>query len=367
MPKPLRSEIRNPPNRQFAHFGVLDSGGQSKSAFFGSIVFNVILALLAIIIGASVKKQIDTRKKLELTYAEIKPIPKPEPPKPKIVPPKPPPPKIEPPKIEPPKIKLPDVKVVEPPKPVPVPIVQPKMQPVIMPAAPKVLAAAAAPKPVSVNMPAQSAALKNNSSAPPAPVALGRQDSPVPTNLTGPAVSKIRLNAGMSGMPPGSGVGKPSAVTLAGNGAPGGKIGGTAVAAVAGIPHGIVGGTGTNGNGTGTQVRQVAMGVPPPPPPSSAPRVVAATASHGPQVTFKPKPIYTAEATAAHVEGSVVVNIKVSPTGAVTVVGVAKGLGHGLDESARQCAAAIRFKPATDAAGNAIEWEGPVTITFQMA
>ena len=228
MAKPLRSEVRNPPNRQFAHFGVLDTGGQNKSAFFGSIVFNVVLALLAIIIGASVKKTIDTRKKMEVSFAEIKPVPKPEPPKPKIIPPKVEPPKIEPPKIEPPKIKLPDVKVVEPPKPVPVPIAQPKVVPVIMPAAPKVQAAAAAPKIQAVNMPAQSAALRNNSAAPPAPVALGRQDSPVPTNLTGPAVSNVRLNNGMSGMPPGAGVGRPSAVSLAGNGSSGGRIGGTA-------------------------------------------------------------------------------------------------------------------------------------------
>ncbi len=86
-----------------------------------------------------------------------------------------------------------------------------------------------------------------------------------------------------------------------------------------------------------------------------------------PQVLFKPKPTYTAEATSQHIEGTVVVKIKVAASGAVTVVGVQNGLGHGLDESAIQCARGIRFKPAVDASGNPIDWEGVVNITFQMA
>jgi TonB family protein len=365
MPKPLRSEIRNPPNRQFAHFGVLDTGGQNKTAFFGSIVFNVVLALLAIIIGASVKKTIDTRKKMELSYAEIKPIPKPEPPKPKIIPPKPPPPKIEPPKIEPPKIVHPEVKPLDVPK--PVPVVMPKPTPPMVAAPPKPVIAAAAPKPTTINL-GQSAAVVNHNTAPPAPVALGLQNSPVPSNLKGPAVSNVRLNNGMSGMPAGNtGVGRPTNVNLAGSGQPNGSLSGGGVAKVEGVKGlGCTGCTGTNGNATATRPQQVALGAPPPPPPPAA-RTVTALAGHGPVVISKPKPVYTPEATAAHIEGSVVVNIKVSAAGVVTVVGIAKGLGHGLDESARQCAAAIRFKPATDSAGNPVEWEGPVTITFQMA
>jgi TonB family protein len=227
---------------------------------------------------------------------------------------------------------------------------------------------AAAPKVVDVHLAAQSAALKNNSAAPPTAVSMGHPDSPVPATLSGPAVAKINMGAGVSGGASTPGVGKPTAVTILGNGGPGGKLGGTSVAAVAGVQIGCAGCTGKpGGNGTGTQVAQVHIGAPPPPPPSAVKPPVSAVASHGPVVLSKPKPVYTAEATAAHVEGSVVVNIKVSASGAVTVVGISKGLGHGLDESARQCAAAIRFKPATDAAGNPIEWEGPVTISFQIA
>jgi protein TonB len=364
MAKPLRSEISNPPDRQFAHFGVLDVGGQNKGAFVGSIVFNVILALIALIIGASVKKMTDIHNKEITLVVPLKEKP-PEPLKPKVIPPKlPPPPKIQP-KIEPPKIKLPDV-VPEPPKPIAVAV--PKPVPVITPAPPKVQAAAAAPKIVSVNMPAQSAALKNNSSAPPAPVSLGRQDSPVPNNLRGPAVSQVRLNNGMSGMPPGAGVGRPSAVTLGGNGSPNGSLGGGAVAKVEGVKLGVIGGTGRpGGNGSGTQVAQVSLGGAPPPPPPAT-RVTSAPVRTGPQVLYKPKPVYTAEATREHIEGTVAVRIKVSASGAVTVEGIASGhLGHGLDESAMQCAQGIRFKPAVDASGNPVEWEGVVNITFQMA
>ena len=161
MAKPLRSELQDPPNRQFEHFGVLDAGSQSKGAFFGSIVFNIILLLIAIIIGASVKKTIDERKKMDLTFVvPIKEKP-PEPPKPKVPPPPklPPPPKpIETP--EPPKIKLPEVKLVEPPK--PIPVVAPKPVPVVVPAPPKIQMAAAAPKVVSVTMAAKSASVVNN-------------------------------------------------------------------------------------------------------------------------------------------------------------------------------------------------------------
>jgi len=84
-------------------------------------------------------------------------------------------------------------------------------------------------------------------------------------------------------------------------------------------------------------------------------------------VLFKPKPAYTDEARNQHIEGTVYVNIKVSASGAVTVVGVKSGLGHGLDESAVRCAQGIRFKPAVDTAGNPIDWEGVVNITFQVA
>jgi protein TonB len=367
-PKPLRSEIKNPPDRQFAHFGVLDTGGQSKSAFVGSLVFNVILVLIAIIIGASVKHTIDKKKEEITLVVPLKDKP-PEPPKPKIK--IPPPPKlITPPKLvipEPPKIKLPDVKPIEIPKPVPVAVAAPKPMPVIMPAPPKIQTAAAAPKVISVTMAAKSASVVNNDPHPSA-VRLGTSQSPIPNQLKGPAVAAVNMNRGLSGMPPtNSGGGPPAKAVSLGNGQPGGRLGGTAPAAVAGVKMGCVGCTGKpGGNGTGIQAARVSLGgaPPPPPPPSQVTRSAVRT---GPQVLYKPKPNYTADATAAHIEGSVLVNVKVSASGVVTVLGIAKGLGHGLDQEALRCAAGIRFKPAVDAAGNPQDWEGVVTITFQMA
>ena len=45
MAKPLRSDDPTPQNMQFAHFGVLNDGNQSKSSLFTSIALNVVLAL----------------------------------------------------------------------------------------------------------------------------------------------------------------------------------------------------------------------------------------------------------------------------------------------------------------------------------
>ena len=368
MAKPLRSELKDPPNRQFEHFGVLDSGSQNKGAFFGSIVFNLILLMIAIIIGASVKKTIDDKKKMDLTFVvPIKEKP-PEPIKPKVPPP--PPPKLPPPpKVietpEPPKIKLPEVKLVEPPK--PIPVAAPKPVPVIVPAPPKIQQAAAAPKVVSVTMAAKSASVVNNDPHPSA-VALGHPDSPVPFQKSGPAVAAVNMNRGMQGMPPtNSGGGPPATKIQLGNGSPGGQIGGTAVAKVEGVKIGCIGCTGTGpGNGNKPQAAQVGLGqtLAAAPTPTTVAKAPVRTA---PQVLFKPKPAYTDDARNQHVEGTVYVKIKVSATGAVTVVGVQAGLGHGLDESAIRCAQGIRFKPAVDAAGNPVDWEGVVNITFQIA
>ncbi len=184
-----------------------------------------------------------------------------------------------------------------------------------------------------------------------------------------PATAAVDLgNRGMSGMPPGSGSGANARAVNLGSGQPNGQMGGTGVRAVAGVPHGVPLGTGTapGGNGVGTQVRQVALGGAPPPP---TPTAVAARAPvrTAPKVLFKPSPQYTAEAAAMHLEGTVQVKIHVSPAGAVSVLGVTSGLGHGLDEAAVRAAQGIRFKPAADATGEPIDWEGVVSIIFQMA
>src|SRR6185312_13988939 len=103
MAKPLRSDNPNPPDVQFAHFGVLNDGSQSKASLFTSITVNITVAIVICILGAAAKKHMDNVRLTHLT----EPIPlkktEPEQPKPKIIPkplPKPPVLKVEAPKIK---------------------------------------------------------------------------------------------------------------------------------------------------------------------------------------------------------------------------------------------------------------------------
>ena len=362
MQKPLRSENGPPQDIQFSHFGVLDSGTQSKGSLLTAVITNVVLALIAIILGAAVHTVVKPKETVSLVVplAEKPPEPmKPKPIPPKLIPPKPIPKPPEP------KIKLPDVKPIEVPKPVAVNI--PKPMPVVTPAPPKAVVAAAAPKPVAVNL-AQSASVVNHDAHPSA-VALGRPDNPIaPSNR--PSTAAVNLgNRGLSGMPASNTGGGPASTSVnLGSGQPNGSMGGNGSHAVQGVRLGVTGGTpGGNGNGTGTRPQQVALGVTPPPPPAASASVAKAPAKSAPQVTYKPKPVYTAEATAKHLEGNVQVRIHVTQTGTVSSAVVTHGLGSGLDESAVRAAQGIRFKPATDATGSPVDWDGTVSITFQLA
>ena len=358
MAKPLNSEeIGQPKSMQFAHFGVLNDGAQSKASTMTAIIVNVLLAFVIVVIGAATKKTIDNRMKLTELAAPIpvKPI---EPIKPKIIPPKPPKlpdvPKIE---IQTPKIIVPQIAKL-PDLPKPVKMDEPK--PIIAPAPPKQIIAMAAP--AVVNLKASPPALVNNSAHPSA-VALGRQDNPVAaTSATGPA--RVDLGTkGVAGMPSSNtGLGRPTTVNLAGSGSPGGSNTGKGVVAVTGMPHGVTGGTGTNQHATGVNL---AAAIPPPMPKATAPSTPVSM--RNPKVTYKPKPEYSAEAIQMHLEGTVTVHIHVLPNGTVEVVGVTEGLGHGLDDAAKRAAQATKFDPATDAAGHPIEWDGFVKVAFQLA
>ena len=359
MVKPLRSEDPNPPkNMQFAHFGVLNDGQQSKASLFTSVSLNIIIALVVIIIGAAAKKTMDHRTKLT-SLTEPIPIKPVEPIKPKIVPKLPEPPKV---KIEPPKIKLPDVaKLPDLPKPPEIKMNQPV--PVIAPAPPKLVTPPPAPKVVNLGQAAPATVVATNH---PAAVALGQQNNPIaPSNR--PATSAINLgNRGMAGMPA-SNTGMGATKVSLGNGSPNGtNMAGNGPRAVAGVKLGVAGGTGPL-NSTGKIAGPVNLGQNQPPPmpkPSSPTTTVART---GPKVLFKPHPQYTEEAIKLHLEGTVSVRLRVSSSGSVQVLGVTSGLGHGLDESARAAVQATRFQPATDATGAPIDWEGVVNVAFQLA
>ena len=363
MPKPIQTSERNPTDVQFRDFGVLNDGQRSKKATITSISINVLIAfaLLFLVKAATVKPK---QKLAELTSPihEVKPEP-PPPPKPKIkLPPPPPPPKlppVPPPPVPPPPVPPPPVPPPPtPPPPVPTP---PQPKPVVM-APPKLQPAPPAPR--AVNLMGSAAHVPNNDAHPSA-VRLGSPDNPLKP-MSGPAVQRVSMGvAGMPGMP-GSNTGSgPRAVNVSmGSGSPSGSnLNATSPRPVAGIATGTVG---SHGPLTGT-VQKLAMNNPAPVPTMAQPQVQTHVAKSTPTLVYKPEPVYTEEAKNMHLEGNVSVRIRVTADGSVQVLEIVHGLGHGLDEAAKTAAQGTRFKPALDATGNPVPWEGVVTVKFQMS
>ena len=158
-----------------------------------------------------------------------------------------------------------------------------------------------------------------------------------------------------------------------------------------GAPHGVVGSTGI-GNGTksgsnagvvgkvasagipgGTGAGTVAnygkvssAGIPQQTMAAVAPRPVATVATTNLEVISKPAVQYTTEARQLRVQGDVVLRVNFTAQGQVIVLGVVRGLGHGLDEEARRVAGGIRFRPATRN-GQPVDTTTTITISFQLA
>ncbi len=84
------------------------------------------------------------------------------------------------------------------------------------------------------------------------------------------------------------------------------------------------------------------------------------------EITFKPRPDYTDEARRLKLEGEVLVRVLFTTSGQVRVLGVSRGLGHGLDENAVRAAEQIRFKPAARG-GTPVDSTATVHIVFQLA
>ncbi|HEY4379859.1 MAG TPA: energy transducer TonB [Acidobacteriaceae bacterium] len=361
MPAPLRSANSGQQQSvQFAHFGVLDAGSQSKASTVTSLAVNVAIGFVVIVLSLAHKQILDNSRHLTQLVMPVEEK-KPEPVKPKIPPPKPPKPLPEIVKVEEPKIVIPKIKLPEVPKQPVVKMDTPK--PIITPAAPKQIIAMAAP--VAVNLAHPQAASVPNSDPHPTAVQMGHPDMPF-KDPKGAAVSPVNMNSGFPGMnAANTGHGPPATKVVLGNGSPESTtVKGNGVIAAVGLPHGVPGGTGTGkAQPTG---QQISLGQAPPPP---APKAAAITTAPGKAVTVisKPKPEYTAEARQMHIEGVVTLRIRVSPNGAVEVVAVAKPLGYGLDDSAKRAIMATKFEPATDSTGHPIPWEGLVNVTFQLA
>ena len=171
-------------------------------------------------------------------------------------------------------------------------------------------------------------------------------------------------------MPPGNSGNGPHATSVNfGNGSPqGSDLHGHSAAAVpvAGLARGVPGGTGTGTRGP-VSVQMAQAQAPAALAHAPTATTVAPAAGTPPKVTYKPTPAYTDEARNLHVEGNVTLRIRVTAAGAVQVLAVIHGLGHGLDASAEQAAAAMHFTPAKDATGHPVDWEGPVTVLFQLS
>lgn len=356
--KPLVStHIERSNETQFKHFGVLDAGHQGKGSTITSVTVNVLLAAIICLLGAAAQKTIEQQKLINLTY--IAPV---EPPKPKPIikqPKLPPPPKME---TAPPKIIIPTVKMPEPPK---MPVVKLQPAPVdLPPAPPKKVTAPAAPKPVNLAQKPAAASIPNNMA--PSPIRLGQTDNPI-KNASGPPTSPINLGrAGAPGMPA-SNTGLGANKVSLGNGQPNGGMRGNGVQTVQGVKLGVTGGQGpmnSPGRGAGT-VNLAANNPPPPPSASSAPSAVGR--GNPPKILSQPKPVYTAEATARHIEGIIMVHVRLTATGGIEVLGIANDLGYGLGQSARQAVQGIHFQPATDASGRPVDWTGEVKVIFEIA
>jgi TonB family protein len=84
------------------------------------------------------------------------------------------------------------------------------------------------------------------------------------------------------------------------------------------------------------------------------------------EITFKPNPVYTAEARSLKIEGEVLLEMSFGANGTLQVNKVVRGLGHGLDEAATTAAKLIRFKPALRN-GQPIDSVALVHVKFQLA
>jgi len=84
------------------------------------------------------------------------------------------------------------------------------------------------------------------------------------------------------------------------------------------------------------------------------------------EILYKPKPAYTQEARAMHLQGEVLVRITFGASGNLHVQEVVRGLGHGLDEAALRAAQQIRFRPA-QRNGAAYDSTALVHIVFELA
>ncbi len=94
--------------------------------------------------------------------------------------------------------------------------------------------------------------------------------------------------------------------------------------------------------------------------------VVSAPATTRVEILSKPKPVYTEEARRLGLQGEVLVQVLFGANGQAHVLGVVRGLGHGLDEAAVNASNQIRFKPAQQN-GRPVDSTAVVHVVFELA
>ncbi len=78
------------------------------------------------------------------------------------------------------------------------------------------------------------------------------------------------------------------------------------------------------------------------------------------------RPDYTEEGRKLGIQGEVLLRVRFSAGGQVSVLNVVQGLGHGLDEQAQRAAEKIRFKPA-ESNGQQVDSVAVVHVIFELA
>lgn len=144
---------------------------------------------------------------------------------------------------------------------------------------------------------------------------------------------------------PGSGGGKPKVIASAG-------FGSAAVGESGGTGHAPVRGAGFGEYDASAKASPAAK--------------TAAPVETPVEITFKPRPLYTAEAREKKIEGEVQLEVSFTSAGQIHVLRVVHGLGFGLDENARNAAGQIRFRPATRN-GSPVDMTGVVHIVFELS
>ena len=84
------------------------------------------------------------------------------------------------------------------------------------------------------------------------------------------------------------------------------------------------------------------------------------------EITSKPRPEYTEDGRRLRIQGEVLLRVLFAASGRVQVLDLIRGLGHGLDESAKRAAEQIQFKPASYN-GSPVDSAATIRIAFQLA